>query len=272
MEELLAHPAVQGGVAPFVVGLGVATLAVPLRLSGLGAIAGFLAAVFLIGNFSFETLTATRKVVVLGMLAPVIGLLADLAFKPTRSAGVILGTLFGAASAWVFWTVLVQKPLAEALVYGAGISVYVLWCVAFTLTLHAMPIRAGAVGLAMGLGVGIGAVLGASALIGQYGLALGAACGGFLLVVMLLGKRVVAGTSLTLTVSVLAPLLAAAAMLLAKLPWYSLAVFALVPIVARLPLPERTPPALQVVVASLYTCSVAAGACALAWLASRSGS
>ncbi len=56
----LAHPAVQGGLAPFIVGVVV----------------------------------------------------ADLAFRPTRSAGAVLGALFGLGSLWAFWTVLgVAKPL-----------------------------------------------------------------------------------------------------------------------------------------------------------------
>ena len=72
MQALLAHPAVQGAVAPLVVGLAVAALLLPLRLSGLAAVAGFLAAVVLIGNFSFAVLTATRKLV---LVATAVGLL-----------------------------------------------------------------------------------------------------------------------------------------------------------------------------------------------------
>jgi hypothetical protein len=167
----------------------------------------------------------------------------------------------------VFWTILAQKPPAQAAIYGIGIAAFVLATVALTMTLHAEPIRAGAAGLGLGLGAGIGAIIGASALIGLYGIALGAASGGFLLLAMILGKRVVAGASFTLAASVIASLLAAAAMLLAKLPWYSLPVLALIPLAVRLPVPERSGAALQAVVASFYALCVAGGACALAWLA-----
>jgi hypothetical protein len=269
MQELLAHPAVQGGIAPFVAGLAVAAALFAARLGGLAAIAGFAAAVWLIGNFALEPLTATRKLVVVGALAAAVGLLADFAFKATRATAPVLGALFGAASLWVFWSVLAQKPLASGLLYGAGTALFVGWCVAFALSLQADPVRAGAAGLGMGLGAGICAVLGASALLGQYGLALGAASGGFLLVVMILGRRVVAGASFALPAAAIASLVAAGTLYLAQLPWYALAALALVPVAVRLPLPNAAA-WLQSFVAAFYTLATAGAACALAWQASRS--
>lgn len=265
----MTHPAFQSGAAPFAAGLAVAAGLFAVRLAGLAALAGFAVAVWLIGNFSLEPLTATRKLVVLGAAAAGVGLLADFAFKPTRATAPVLGALFGAASLWVFWLVLVQKPLASSLLFGVGAALFVGWCVAFTLSLQADAVRAGAAGLAMGLGAGICAVLGASALLGQYGLALGAACGGFLLAAMILGRRVAAGTTFALTASVIAALVAAGAMFLAQLPWHVLGVLALIPLAARLPV-AASAPWLQAVVALFYTLAVAGAACALAWQASRS--
>lgn len=269
MQELLAHPAVQGGVAPFLAGLAVAGLLFAVRLAGLAVIAGFLVAVWLIGNFALEPLTATRKLVVVGVAAAGIGLFADFAFKPTRATTPALGMLLGAASLWVFWSVLAQKPLAAGSLYGAGAFAFVAWSVAFTVASQGDPVRAGAAGLGMGLGAGICALVSASALLGQYGLAVGSASGGFLLVAMILGRRVGAGASLALAASATAALVAAGAMFLAQLPWYVLAVLALVPVAARLPLPG-TATWLQAVVASFYTLATAGGACFLAWQAGRS--
>jgi hypothetical protein len=87
---------------------------------------------------------------------------------------------------------------------------------------------------------------------------------------MIFGKRVGAGAALTLAVAVGAGLLGAGAVLLASLPWYSAALFALVPLAARMPIPERSHPALQAIVASLYTLAIAGVSCGLAWTASRS--
>jgi hypothetical protein len=129
-------------------------------------------------------------------------------------------------------------------------------------------VRAGAAGLALGLGAGFAALLGGSGLLGQYGMALGAGSGAFLLLVMVLGGRVEAGASLTLTVSVLAALIASGAVLLAKLHWTALIALAMVPVLVRLPLP-RGPAWMQSVVASVYGFVAAGGALAVACLASR---
>lgn len=262
----------QAAVAPLLVGLAVAALLFPLRLSGLAVAAGFLAAVVLIGNFSFSTLTATRKLVLVAAAAPLLGVVIDLAFKPTRPAGVALGALFAVAALWVFWSVLAQQTFVHGLRVGAGVAALSLWTVAAALPLSGDPVRAGAAGVGLGLAVGIGAVLGASALLGQYGMALGAASGGFLLLVMLLGRRVRAGASLILTCAVGAALLACAAVLLAKLPWIAAALLGLVPVAVRLPLPARVHPGIEAVIAVFYALVPAAGCWALAWAASRAGS
>ena len=268
MNELLQNPIVQSSALPFVVGLVAAALLLPLRLSGLAAAAGFAAAVMAIGNFALEPLTATRKIVVLGGAAALLGALADLAFRPTRFTGMVLGALFGGASLWAFVSILSQKSPLEAALLGAGLVAFTAWLVAATVSLHYDPVRAGAAALALGLGAGIASVLGASALLGQYGMALGAASGAFLLLVMVLGARVAAGTSLTLTASALAALIAAGAMLLAQVHPTALAALALVPVLVRLPLP-RAAGWMQAVVASVYALVAAGGACALAWLAGR---
>jgi hypothetical protein len=269
MQELLVNPIIQSSAAPFLVGLIVAWILFPIRLAGLAAAAGFLAAVWMIGAFGLTPLTATRKLVVLCAAAPVLGVLADLAFKPTRVTIPVLGVLFGAGSIWVFWSVLSQMPAGEAALLGAGIFALVLWTVVFTVSLRDQAVRAGAAGLFLGLGAGAAAVLGASALLGQYGLALGAACGSFLLLAMILSRRVVAGLTFTLTASVAATVIAAGAMVLAKVPWGSLAALALIPLAVRLPLPEKSPAWIQAFVASLYALAPAAGAWALAWQSSR---
>lgn len=268
LQALLANPIVQSSVLPLAAGLACAALLYPLRLEGLAAIAGFLVAVFAIGNFAFEPLTATRKIVLVGAAAAGLGVLFDALVKPNRFNGPVLGAIAGAVALWVFSSVLVQKAPLEAATLGAGVFVLTAWLVAATVTLRFDPARAGAAGLGLGLGAGVAALLGASALIGQYGMAYGAACGGFLLLLLALGPRVQAGTSLTLSAAVLGALLAAAAVLLAELHWASAAALALVPVLVRLPLPGA-PLWMKPVLACVYALLAAAGACALAWAAPR---
>lgn len=269
MHELLQNPIVQSSVVPFGVALAAAALLFPVRLAGLAAAAGFFATVWLVGNFALSPLTATRKIVLAGAAAPVVGALADLAFRPTRATAPALGALYGAAALWVFWTVLAQQPAGRLALWGAGALLATGCSVTLAVTLRDSPVRAGAAGLALGLGAGASAVLAASALLGQYGLALGAACGGFLLAVTILGARVAAGVAFTLTFSALGALLGVGAVLLAELPWSALGALALVPLAVRLPLPERSGAWAQAMVASLYAFAAAALACALAWFASR---
>lgn len=268
LADLVGNPVVQSSALPLVVGLAGAALLYPLRLEGLAALAGFLAAVLAIGNFGFEPLTAMRKIVLTGVAAALVGALSDVAFKPTRFSAPVLGAIFGAAALWVFAAVLRQKTPLDAALLGAGVVALTAWLVSATVTLQLDAARAGAAGLMLGLGTGFSAVLGASALIGQYGMALGAACGGFLLLLLALGPRVGAGHALTLTVSVLSALLAAAGVLLAQVPVVALVALALVPVAARLPLPG-SPLWMQPVLAGVYTAVPAAGACVLVWLQSR---
>lgn len=268
MTELLQNPIVQSSVLPFVAGLLAAAILFPLRLGGLAALAGFAAAVAVIGNFALEPLTVTRKIVVVGAAAALLGVLADLAFKPTRITGIVLGAVFAGAALWVFASLLGQRIPAEVAIVGAGLAGFTWWLVAATVSLHYDMVRSGATALALGLGAGFAAALGASGLLGQYGMALGAGSGAFLLLVMVLGGRVEAGATLTLTVSVLAALIASGAVLLAKLHWYALIPLAMVPVLVRLPLP-RGPAWMQSVVASVYGFVAAGGALAVAWLAGQ---
>ena len=145
----------------------------------------------------------------------------------------------------------------------------VAWLVAACYALRDAPVRAGAAGLMLGLGVGIAAILAASASLGQYGMAVGAACGGFLLVQMIRGKTIAAGATLTLAVAVLLGLIAGGTLMLAALPWYALPVLALVPLAARIPLPAGLPVWGEAVLSSLLAGIPAAAACFLVWQSSR---
>ena len=87
MNDILNHPAVQGGGAPFAAALIVALVLGRVRLGGLSVVAAFATPVFFVAGYSFTPLTATRKIILLGFAAPIVGMLADFAFKPTRIGG-----------------------------------------------------------------------------------------------------------------------------------------------------------------------------------------
>jgi hypothetical protein len=203
------------------------------------------------------------------LAAPALGLLADFAFRSGRTTAYILGVIAGGLALWVFSSVLVQKAPMPMFIAGGGIALFVAWTVAFTASLQGDSVRAGAAGLGLGLGAGFAAVMAATASLGQLGMALGAGSGGFLLVQMLLGRRIDAGLVFCLAAGVQGALIAAGALMLAGLRWIELAILAAVPLAARLPLPLRWPVWVQAIVASFYTLACGGAAVAAAYLATR---
>lgn len=266
MDDLLSHPAFHGGVAPFLVALVVAISLRHLRLAGLAVLAAFITCMYLVSGLQFSPLTATRKIVLLGIAASVVGIVCDLALKPTRTPAALLAAMAVAGAIWAFWPVLVQKPAGEAWLLGGTAALAVGFLVWFSQRWLADDgVRAGAAGLGIGLGIGVGAIFSASATYGLYAIALGAGAGAFLLPQMIGGKKWFAGATFTLPATLLAGLVGVGAMILAELPWYSLLIFALVPLAARLPGPEQGPVWLQAILFSVYSFAVAALACVLAW-------
>ena len=67
MQELLNNPAVQSSAAPFLAGLVAAGILFLLRLGGLAAAAGFFTTVYLVGDFTLESLDSKRKLVLVAM-------------------------------------------------------------------------------------------------------------------------------------------------------------------------------------------------------------
>ena len=269
MQELLANPAVQGGVAPFVAGLIVAVLLGRFRLGGLAVVAAFATAVYFIAGFSFIPLSATRKIILLGFAAPLRGhrrrfrIQADAPGRRTllthrrrrrRRVGLLAGALAERAGA----RPAARMPPRCSRQPGSSLI--------SEQRLAGDSVRAGAAGLALGAGTGVAAILRRGADLrpvrhrGRRGLG-----------------RVPPGADdhreakprrRDLHAQRLRSsryCIAAAAMMLAQLPWYSVVVLALVPVAANLPLPAGSPLWLQAVLPSLYGLVVAGIACALAW-------
>ena len=264
MEELLSHPAVQGGVAPFLVALAVTFALFTARLGGLAIGAALGTAVYLIGGFAFPPVSAQQKILLISLAVPVLGIIVDLAFKPTRAAGPILGLLFGVLVLWVGINVLKQKEMPALLLAGGGVFALVAWLTGALFSLRDDPVRAGAAALTLGLGLGVSAVLSASGSYGQYAASVGAGAGAFLLVQMILGRNIAAGATFALSAGVACGLIASGATLGASLPWYVAATLALVPVAVRLPAP-RGGIWIQAICVSVYGGIVAVAACLLSW-------
>ena len=265
MQELLNHPAVQAGLAPFLAALIAAELFQRVKLSGLAIIAGFAVTVYLASDFSIEPLTASRKIVLLGLISATLGLLLSLLRLSWFSA--LLPIFGGAATVWVAQRILQQQPPQTILLWGAGCAAYVAILVWFMDSIESDPLRSANAATALGIGTGGAALVGASALLGQFGLALGSAAAAHLLIQMISNRPLPAGRVFTLPLAVIAGLTGCIAVLSAQLPWYALPILAIIPIAARLvPLPNQSL-RIQSLVLALPTFTIAGGAIYMTWRA-----
>lgn len=240
MDRLLASPEFQG-LAPFVVALIVLLLLRSLRpgWSVLAVTCGLLTTVLLVNGVTVTPLTGTRKIMLIGLCAGPIGLVVA-AIVRGRIQAIVFPLAAIIVTAWVFWAVLSRKSGLELALLGAGSVAYVVVLVSSLQTLAEQPLRAAAGGTALALGTGVSVLLGASALLGQLGMGLGAASGALLLGTAFF-HEIRGGGGYTLLIALTSGLLGCAGMLFAKLPWFALLPLLLVPLVARVPLPERLP-------------------------------
>ncbi|HEX5338719.1 MAG TPA: hypothetical protein VFW53_09810 [Gallionella sp.] len=263
MHALLSHPAVQAGLAPFIVALVTAELFQRMKLSGLAVIAGFAATVYLVSDFNFEPLTATRKIVLVGLLGTLIALPFHLLKE--RWASFLLVVAGGAAAVWVVQRILVQHETWVMLLWGVGCASYVAILVWGMDRLENEPMRAANAATALGIGTGAAALIGSSALLGQFGLAIGAAAAAHLLIQMLSNQPLPTGRSFTLPVAVIAGLTGCLAVLSAQMPWYALPVLACIPLAAWLLPLMKQDVWIQSLLLGMLTAALAFGAMYASW-------
>ena len=230
MNDLLANPAVQAGLAPFVVALVLSVLLLRTRLMGLAIAAGFATVIVLAIGFSFEPLTAVRKMVLCGVAACVVLLLLELCeVAPRTAVRLPLVLASGLAAVWVVLRVLQQQDTGRALLAASGAVAYVALLVDGSTRASDDPIALAASSLMMGLCAGALGLLGASASIAQLGIGIGAASGATLLVQMVSGKRASLGWTLAFPAGLLSGMIGLLAVFTASLPWYCLLPTLLIP-------------------------------------------
>lgn len=265
MLEWLNNPIVYSGIASFFAALFVAKLFSYIRLSGLAVIAAFCATVYFIADFNFESLTIINKIILAGLVSAAIAPLLDLISSHTRLIRYVIILACSSVVIWVFWSVLQRKEWMELFILSVGLVSYIVLLGILLDRFAAAPIRASASCMGLGVSIGVSTLLSASALLGQMGFAIALAGGAYLLL-QFFGNRVLpCGRALTLPLTVLCGLIAPAAMVLAKLPWYCLPLFLLVPVFAHIPMPGSWSLRWQVVLLSLLTLMSAAIPVLLIW-------
>jgi hypothetical protein len=267
--DFLNHPAVQGGVVPLVVALAVGAVLFRTRFAWLAIVGAFVTTIALTTGFQFTPLTATRKIVILGLLAAIVGVAVELLPKPSRGTVAALSIAAGLVSIWAVLSVLVQREGPALYVAAVGIAAFVAAITALVLALRGDGIRAGAAGLGLGVGVGVAAIISASIGFLLTGIALAAASGAMLLVQVIFSRNIAAGFTGALPIAVLAGLFAAGSLMLAQMPWYALPLLLLVPLAAMLPVAERLPLIARAAALAFYALVAAAFPIAAAWYAAR---
>ena len=266
MESIIQNPALQSGVLPFVLSLLV-VLALSMAGSfraGIAVAAGLALCIALVAGFQLTPLTSTRKIILLALAAFPLGLALDLWAPARRVAATLLAVLATGSVLWLLWPVLSRRELAEALLLGAALAAYGAWQVVALDTLRHDSRRVLGGGLALAFGTGVGALFGASALLGQLGMALGAALAAPALVHFIRGG-VGAGHLVAVPVALISALLGVAAHVYAKLPWTALAALALAPLLAAVPWPRRLPDRLGFVLITLLASAASVLAVYLSW-------
>ena len=266
MNDLLDNPAVQAGVAPFLVALVLAALLRRRGLLGLAIGAALATVAVLALGFSFETLTAPRKMVLVGLGASVLVLPLELsAVAPRWPLRAALAGATAVAAVWVLWRVLQRMDLVPALGAGLAAAAYVAALVESTFAVRNDPVRSASAALVLGLATGMLCLFAASATLMQVGIAVGAGAGAALVLQMVSGRRASVGWTLAWPASVVAALLGLLSVFTGELRWYCLLPLLAVPWATRLAPAGQRPVWLSAVLASLASLAPALMAVAFAW-------
>lgn len=266
MSDLLQNPAVQAGIIPFTVAFlfGLIVYRAGWYWAGLALLAGFAATVYVVAGFQFQPWTSTRKIIALGLGAGGLGLLLDIYPWNRRWLPVLLLFVAAAAALWVSWPVLKRREGMELWILGIGGMLFSGWMIASMESLRSRPVQASSAVVALGFGTGAVVLLGASALLGELGMALGAAAGALWLL-QTITRKIRLGSSAMLPAGMLCALIGVGGHVYAKAPWYSLALLALVPVCVRVPLPAQWSPWVQGFVPIILASAPAAIAVWLVW-------
>lgn len=271
MDEMLQNPAIRSGVLPFLIA---AVLSVGFRpLGGYAVGLAFVCAlavqlIMLVGINIFPPKINTHKVIVLGLAAAALGLARDV--LGGRAATWLAVSTIAAVSAiiWVVYPVLMRAESSDRVLAFTGVVAFFVALFLSVERLRLLPILPAAMLTWLGLGVGGTALLGATALYGEVGIAVGAAAGGVALTSMF-GAAPRLGATLLYPGLWFSGAVGVAAAVFSNLRWYSLAPLVLIPLVAAVPMPEHWTPRRKVILLSIPMILLAALAVFLTWFSGR---
>jgi len=224
LTDLLDNPAVQAALVPFAVALVLGFLLSRTRFLAIAVVSGVVVVMALAVGLSLDPLTSVKKLVLSTIVVTALALaLEGAGAGPRRASIVFLSAVAGAGAVWVILRVLQQMESIRPWAAGAAALVFVLVIVASALAAGATSsLRGAVVGACLGWGSGVLALLGASALLAQIGLAVGTACAAVALVQLLRGGESPVGWTLVVPAAVTAGLVGVLASATGELRWYYL--------------------------------------------------
>ena len=223
--DLLHNPALQASAIPFVVALLLGVALATTRYLALAVVSGLIAVLALTIGFAPVPFTAVSKLWLATLAAALAALVLEaLGVVASRRAIVAVAVGTGLAAVWMLQRVLAnQETTAAAWALAAGAFVLTFATTASAITTGATSsLRAAVIGAGLGWGSGVLALLGASALLAQLGLALGSASAAVALAQLLRGREAPLGWTLVMPPAMAAALIGALAAATAELRWYCL--------------------------------------------------
>ena len=271
--EFLNNPAVQAALVPFLVALVLGYALAGTRLLALAVVSGLLVVLALTIGFAVEPFTAVKKLIVVTLAATSIAVVLEaIRVEARRAIVVALVIAAGLAAAWIPLRVFQQMEPSAGWIAALGAFALASLTTGSAITASGKSsLRAAVIGACLGWGAGILALLGASALLAQLGLAVGTASAAVALVLMIRAGEAPPSWTLVVPAAVAASTIAVLATATGELRWYCLIPLPVAPLVTRL-LPAaalRRP--WQLAFATGFAALVpVAAAVALAWISTSS--
>ena len=268
MIELLDNPAVQAAAIPFVVALALSFLLAGSRYLVVAVVSGFVVVLALTVGFSITPMTSVRKLVVVVAVSAVLALAIEIARIDARRVIVAVLTMAaGTAALWVLWRVLWQLEAPAAWAAALGAFLLASTTVGTALSVGGTSsLRAAVTGACLGWASGVMALIGASALLAQLGLAIGTASAAAALVQLLRRREAPLGWTVVAPTALAAALIGALASATGELRWFCLIPLPLAPLAARLiPSSAFAKPWYQAIATGLAVSIPLAVAVGLAW-------
>ena len=221
---------------PFIVALLLGVALAATRYLALAVVSGLVVVLASTVGFTLTPLTAVTKLTVTTFAVTVIALALEAAgIAARRPVGGALAVAAGLAAVWALLRVLQFMEPATAWAAAAGTFVLTLATMGSAIAAGATSaLRAAVIGACLGWGSGVLALLGASALLAQIGLALGTASAAVALVQMVRGREAPLGWTVVVPAAVAAALIGVLASATGELRWYCLITLPFVPLASRL--------------------------------------